>query len=247
MSGAPCRRFRHGDLDHLEELLSKSGHYRRRFIVSESLFSMDGDRSDLPGLVRLKEEYDAFLIIDEAHAVGVFGPEGRGLVAETGLTEKVDALVGTMGKAFGSYGAYVCGTTKLKDFLINHARSFIFSTALPAAVVEASLQSLADLRKMDDARSNLQQRADSLRKRLRQSGFDCLNSSSQIIPLLCGSDAKALEISEKLKEAGILCLAIRPPTVPENQSRLRISLNTEHKDVHIDALCKALEACHGRG
>lgn len=234
--------FRHNDLNHLAELLrANAAHCGRRLIVTESVFSMDGDRSDLAALVTLAEQHGAALYVDEAHAVGVLGPEGRGLVAALPLTcGKVDVVMGTLGKAFGSYGAYIAGSRALIDFLINRCAGFIYATALPPAVLGAVDAALDLIPSMDAERARLAGNATRLRIALNAAGLDTLQSSTQIIPAIIGGEAAALAAAAKLNAAGILAVAIRPPTVPEGTSRLRFSLNSALSDADIDELLAAI-------
>ena len=234
--------FRHNDLDHLTELLRANAVHRgRRLIVTESVFSMDGDRSDLAALVVLAEQHGAALYFDEAHAVGVLGPEGRGLVAALPPTcGKVDVVMGTLGKAFGAYGAYIAGSRALIDFLINRCAGFIYATALPPAVLGAVDAALDLIPVMDAERECLATNADRLRRALHTAGLDTLQSSTQIIPAIIGSEAAALAAASRLNAAGILAVAIRPPTVPEGTSRLRFSLNSALSDANMDELLVAI-------
>ncbi|MBK9523129.1 MAG: 8-amino-7-oxononanoate synthase [Rhodocyclaceae bacterium] len=234
--------FRHNDLDHLDQLLRANAAYHgRRLIVTESVFSMDGDRSDLAALVAIAERYGAALYVDEAHAVGVMGPEGRGLVAALPPTSgKVDIVMGTLGKAFGAYGAYIAGSRALIDFLINRCAGFIYATALPPAVLGAVDAALDLIPKMDTERVRLAASATRLRYALNGAGFDTLQSSTQIVPAIIGTEAAALAAASTLNAAGILAVAIRPPTVPDGTSRLRFSLNSALSDADVDVLLAAI-------
>lgn len=234
--------FRHNDLDHLDALLrANAGYHGRRLIVTESVFSMDGDRSDLAALVAIADRYGAALYVDEAHAVGVMGPEGRGLVAAMPPTSgKVDVVMGTLGKAFGAYGAYIAGSRALIDFLVNRCAGFIYATALPPAVLGAVDAALDLIPQMDTERARLAAHAAQLRDALKAAGLDTLQSSTQIVPAIIGSEAAALAAASSLNAAGILAVAIRPPTVPEGTSRLRFSLNSALSDVDMDELLAAI-------
>lgn len=234
--------FRHNDLDHLDVLLRANAAYHgRRLIVTESVFSMDGDRSDLAALVAIAERYGAALYVDEAHAVGVMGPEGRGLVAALPPTSgKVDVVMGTLGKAFGAYGAYIAGSRALIDFLINRCAGFIYATALPPAVLGAVDAALDLIPQMDTERARLAGSASRLRHALNGAGFDTLQSSTQIVPAVIGTEAAALTAASTLNAAGILAVAIRPPTVPDGTSRLRFSLNSALSDADVDELLAAI-------
>ena len=234
--------FRHNDFEHLDQLLRANAAYHgRRLIVTESVFSMDGDRSDLAALAAIAERHGAALYVDEAHAVGVIGPEGRGLVATLPATSgKVDVVMGTLGKAFGAYGAYIAGSRALIDFLINRCAGFIYATALPPAVLGAVDAALDLIPGMDAERARLAANAARLRHALNAAGLDTLQSSTQIVPAIIGTEAAALTAASKLNAAGILAVAIRPPTVPEGTSRLRFSLNSALSDADMDQLLAAV-------
>jgi 8-amino-7-oxononanoate synthase len=224
LSGADVIRYRHLDTGHLASLLrSRRTSYRNAFVVTESVFSMDGDVPDVAEIVRLKNDHDATLILDEAHAVGVFGPGGRGMAAATGTLGDVDLLVGTFGKALGSYGAFVWCEPALREYLVNKARSFIFTTALPPAVVNWSRATLAKATGMDRERSRLRELWSNLRAELTGAGVST-GGETQIVPVHIGESRKAVEAAQALQDAGFLVLPIRPPTVPPGTARLRLSL-----------------------
>lgn len=224
LSGARWRRYRHLDYGHLRDLLRKTrARYGRALIVTESIFSMDGDRADLDALVRLRDAFDALLYVDEAHAVGVCGEQGLGCCCESGAIAKVDVVVGTFGKALGSFGAYLVMEPVLKSYCLNHMRSFVFSTALPPAVVNWSLHNFERMQSDAAARSHL----DTLSARLRESllAAGCRTAgTSQIVPVLIGGDADAVAVADRMEAHGFLALAVRPPTVPEGTARLRLSI-----------------------
>jgi 8-amino-7-oxononanoate synthase len=223
---APYQRYRHRDYDHLEELLAgAAGRYRQIFIVTESVFSMDGDLADLARLVALKEKYGAFLIVDEAHGVGVFGERGLGLCETAGVVQQIDIITGTFGKALASTGAYAIMSSLVREYLINTMRSFIFTTALPPVILGWSLVTLARQSAMQHERTSLLQLADKLRQELIGRGFD-VPGESHIVPLITGSNTLAVALATKLKKAGFLCMPVRPPTVPEKSARIRISLRS---------------------
>lgn len=215
--------FRHNDLGHLEQLLQEhAGHTGRRLIVTESVFSMDGDRSDLAALMQIAERHGAALYVDEAHSTGVLGPQGRGLAAETG---GVDVVMGTLGKAVGAFGAYIAGSRALIDYLVNRCSGFIYSTALPPAVLGAVDAALDLMPQMDAERARLAANGQRLREALAAVGYDTLDSTTQIVPAIIGAEADALAAMRRLEDAGVLAVAIRPPTVPVGTSRLRLSLS----------------------
>ena len=227
LSGAAKIIYPHADLRLLEQALREhAGHSGAKLIVTESVFSMEGDVAPIARLAELAVAYGAELIVDEAHAVGVHGPEGRGICADLGLEREVFATVHTCGKALASAGAFVCGTKTLRDFLINRARPFIFSTALPAYLAGQIRAALALARAADDRRGHLREIGELLRRELGAAGIDCGASSTQIVPVRLGSNETALHAAAQLQEAGFAVRAIRPPTVPEGSARLRFSLTT---------------------
>jgi 8-amino-7-oxononanoate synthase len=232
-------RFRHNDLEHLEELLaSRSDRPGPRIIITESIFSMDGDGPDLPRLTALAKRFDAFLILDEAHATGVTGPRGAGLSAA--VPGEVDLVIGTFSKAFGAFGAYVSGSRLLCDYLVNACSGFIFSTAPPPAVLGAIDAALDLIPTMDAERAHLAAMAEHVRSRLRAGGFDTGTSTSQIVPLIIGDAAETLALSRCLEDRGILAAAIRPPSVPPGSSRLRLALRATHDAADIERLLGSL-------
>ena len=231
LADADFKRYPHLDYDALANLLEKnSGKYENIFIISESIFSMDGDAADLHRLVDLKGKYDATLIIDEAHSVGVFGETGCGLAEEQGVLDEIDIIVGTFGKAFCSAGAYAIMDEAMRDYLINKMRSFIFTTALPPVVVNWSRFVLSKTIPMKKRREHLLKISAKLRNGLKTIG------DSQIVPLIVGENAAAVALSEKLREAGLLVFPIRPPTVPAGTARLRFSLTAALTEEDIDKI-----------
>jgi glycine C-acetyltransferase/8-amino-7-oxononanoate synthase len=219
-------RFHHNDLNHLEELLGKHRGTGEALIVVESLYSMDGDRCPLPELVRLKEKYNCLLMVDEAHATGVFGENGGGIIEEDGVADRVDVAMGTFGKALGSYGAYVAASRTMIDFLINRARTFIYSTGLPPAVIGASLAAVRIIRQEPHLRRDLFARVEYFKAALAEKGLTNLGPS-QIVPIMIGQSSRAVQIAHALRRQGIFATAVRPPTVPEGTARLRFSI-TRH-------------------
>jgi 8-amino-7-oxononanoate synthase len=235
-------RFRHNDLDHLErQLQAAENHGRTRLIVTESVFSMDGDRADLEGLLQLANRYDTLLYIDEAHATGVLGPGGAGLAAA--LPKGAPAIVmGTLGKALGGFGAYVAGPRTLTDALVQRCGGFIYSTAPPPAVLGALDAALDLVPGMDAERERLLAAAARVRAAAEARDFATFGSTTQITPVGLGEETRALDAMKTLEDAGLLAVAIRPPTVPEGASRLRISLSAAHDDQAIDRLVEAIGA-----
>lgn len=242
ISGTRQHRFRHNDLDHLAHLLASKGREApARVILTESVFSMDGDVADIPALAALTREHDAILYVDEAHATGVLGPRGAGLSAT--VPGGVDVIMGTFSKAIGSFGAYLAGSRALIDWFSNAASGFVFSTALPPGVlgaVDAALDLLPDL---DSERAHLTSLADRLRRGLGELGLDHGASASQIVPAIIGPEDQAMALASKLEARGFLAAAIRPPTVPPGTSRLRIALRAAHSAADIDALLEGISAC----
>lgn len=233
--------YRHNDLAHLEELLAEHGAKApARIILTESVFSMDGDRADLPALVALARKHDALLVVDEAHATGLFGPQGAGLSA--GLVDKPDIVMGTASKALGGFGAYVAADRAICDYLANAASGFIYTTAPPPAVLGAMDAALDLVPAMDAGRAHLQKLAGQLRAGLQALGFDTGPSDTQIVPVVIGGEADALAASAALEQAGILGVAIRPPTVPEGESRIRFSLSAAHDHADVARVLDAMAA-----
>ncbi len=240
--------FPHLDLGALEDQLRlAAGESGERFIVTESVFSMEGDRAPLQKLAELGAQYGAELIVDEAHATGVFGPEGRGRLAEAGLSRVALAGVFTCGKALASCGAFVACSATLKRFLVNRARTFIFSTALPPYMARQVSAALALARRADPQRSRLQELSSALRSKLRASGLDTGASDSQIVPVFLGENDRAIEAAECLDRAGFTLRAIRPPTVPAHTARLRISVNAELPSGAVERVAHALSLCARNG
>ena len=228
-------RFRHNDLDHLDSLLKKNaGAKSRPFIISESVFSMDGDRADLAALCDVAERRGAFLYVDEAHATGVLGPEGMGLSG--GVPGGIDLIMGTFSKALGSFGAYVACSIPMRDYLVNRSAGFIYSTALPPGILGAMDAALDLVPGMNAERERLHAHADTVRRALADAGISTGGSTTQIVPAVIGSSDAALAASRLLEERGILGAAIRPPTVAEGTSRLRFAMTSAHTDEDIRAL-----------
>jgi 8-amino-7-oxononanoate synthase len=234
LSGANFKRYPHGDLNRLEDLLKRSSPSVRKLIVTDTVFSVDGDLAPLREIVQLKERFGAILMIDEAHGGGIFGKNRRGVAEMLGVEEHVEVHMGTFSKAFGSYGAYVCGTRKLVDYLLNKSRSFIYSTSLPPAVLGANLAATRVVMKMPELSARVLENAAYLRQNLIGLGFDILASGSQIIPVVVGDNNTAVKCAASLQEKGLMTVAIRPPTVPPNTARLRLSVTAEHKKEDMD-------------
>ncbi len=233
--------FRHNDMDHLADLLrDHTGTHARRFIVTESVFSMDGDVADLPALRALADRHGAFLYLDEAHATGVLGPRGMGLSGT--VPGGVDLAMGTFSKAMGGFGAYVAGSRALCEWLVNRASGFIHTTALPPAVLGAMDAALELVPGMNAERARLVAIAARVRGALAACGIDHGPSTTQIVPAIVGQEWVALALADRLRQAGVLAVAIRPPTVPQGTSRLRLALSAVHTDAEIGQLIDALAA-----
>ena len=242
LSRADVRVYPHGDCRRLALLLaeSQSKKYRRRLIATDSLFSMDGDLAPLGELADLAEAFDAMLLVDEAHATGVFGRLGRGVAEHLGVENRVHVRVGTLSKALGCVGGFVAGSRSLIDWLVNRARPYIFSTAAPAAASAAAVAALDVVQHELQRRETLLARAGSLREALARQGWNTGRSASQIIPLIVGDPERAVNLSQQLREAGFFVPAIRPPTVPDGEACLRISLTAGHTDEMLAALLAGL-------
>ena len=228
LSKAETFIYRHRDLDHLESGLREAGE-RAALIVTDGVFSMDGDVTPLPDLAPLARRYGCRLMVDEAHGTGAIGPGGRGTVAAAGLSGEVDVIVGTLGKALGGYGAYVCGSAELRDMLINTARPFIFSTAPPPPSVGAALAALELLASRPGVVEQLRRNAAVMRETLSEQGLDVGGSRTQIVPVMVGDARRTLALSERLLEGGVFAQGIRPPTVPPGTSRLRLTVMANHR------------------
>ena len=238
---ATVRSYAHSDLARAEHLLDRHrAAHKRCLIVTDSLFSMDGDVAPLRDLVELKERFDARLLIDEAHATGVLGEHGRGAAELAGVEDRVDVVVGTLSKALGALGGFVAGPTALIDVIRNTGRSFIYTTALPPMICAAAMAALDIVRDEPGRRANVLKMATGLRDQLRATGCDTLNSTTQIIPVVIGKAAEALAASRRLLDEGFFIPAIRPPTVRPGSSRLRISLSAAHDPADVNRLADAL-------
>ncbi len=224
LSRARHKRFRHGDYEQLRSLLEQfHKEYEQVVIVSESVFSMDGDVADLQRLVELKKEFGAMLYLDEAHAVGLYGRQGLGKAEEEGVLGDVDLLVGTFGKALASIGAFVCCSEEIRQYLINHSRSLIFTTALPPVVLNWNRFVFSTMQGMEAERSHLMRLSEQLRQGLREKGI-VTGGSTNIVPVLIGDDSLALQRGQAMQEQGYLIFPVRPPAVPEGTARFRLSL-----------------------
>ena len=237
LSGAKLVRFNHNDPDALEQRLDQHADARgRKLVITESVFSMDGDIAPLEEIALLAHRSGAMLMIDEAHATGTFGPKGAGLIRELGIERQTTVSMGTMSKAMAGFGGFVACSSTLRKLLIHSARAFIYTTAPPPAVIGAALGTLDVLEASPRLGSILQANAEYFRSLLHEAGLDTLQSQSQIIPVVIGGNEKAVSASKRLREHGIIATAIRPPTVPAGSARLRLSVTLAH---HVDDLERA--------
>jgi len=241
LSRAKFRRYQHNDMSDLKNKLSLK-EQENTLIVSDGVFSMDGDLAPLPDMVRLARQYKATLMVDDAHGFGVLGGTGAGVLEHYGLKQQdVPILMGTLGKAVGTFGAFVAGSEQLIEILIQKARSYIYTTAMPAALAEATRVSLRLVQTETWRREQLMHNIQSFRFKAEQRGLPVMASGTAIQPLLIGSAEQAMTVSQKLMEKGFWVSAIRPPTVPKGQARLRVTLSAVHQPEQIDGLLDALE------
>jgi 8-amino-7-oxononanoate synthase len=243
LSRAEIHIYRHCDVDHLAGLLCDSTDYRRRLIVTDTVFSMDGDLAPLDRLAELARSHEAMLMVDEAHATGVFGKTGRGVAEHLGVEDAIHIKMGTLSKALGSAGGFVAGRQSLIDWLANRARSYVFSTAFPPAVAGSATGALDIVRDEPHRRIELLQRASALREALTAQGWNLGRSESQILPIYVGQPERAMQFSQALRERGLYVPGIRPPSVPQGESLLRISLSYGHTPEMIERLANALADC----
>ena len=241
LSGADFRLYRHNDMEHLQSLLSKRRSTRRTLIVTDGVFSMDGDLAPLPELSNLARAYEADLYVDDAHGTGVMGSHGRGTAEHFDLEEAISLQMGTLGKALGSCGAYLAGPSHTIQYLLNTCRTFLFATAPPPGSAAAVVAALQVIEREPERRTRLWTNRDQLFTGLMRLGFTLAASASPIIPILVGRADMALHFSEQLLVNGLFAPAIRPPTVPEDTSRLRITVSSEHTAAQIDRALAAFE------
>jgi len=247
LSRAKILVYRHRDPDHLESLLRDSASCRRKIIITDGVFSMDGDIAPLPDLVLLTERYGALLMVDDAHGTGVLGKRGRGTVEHFGLEGRVPVQMGTLGKALGSFGAYVAGDHSLITYLLNTSRSYIFSTSLPPAVCAASIAALDLVDREPWRRDRLWQNRGRFAGGLAARGIGTGASATPIIPIVAGSADNALKAASDLLTAGVFTVAIRPPSVPEGSSRIRATVMATHSIEDIDRAIAAFHELKNRG
>lgn len=245
LSRATFQRFSHNNMKHLADLLERASEdsYNRILIVTETIFSMDGDRCHLDKIIELAKRNNAMLFVDDAHAVGVWGNRGRGLAfGHSGI----DITLGTFGKAFGVFGSFVTCSEAMRDYLVNFCPGFIYTTALPPPVIGA-LDAAVDLvPDLEEERTQYHRRIKELHQQIKDTGFSTGESSTQIIPIIVGDEKSTLKLAAFLEENGILATAIRPPTVPKKSSRIRITLSSRHEDHHIGKLVSTLRRWNGK-
>jgi 8-amino-7-oxononanoate synthase len=234
LSRAKLAVYGHCDMEELERGLKDAPHQSRKLIVTESLFSMDGDEAPLMEIVGLAEKYCANVLVDEAHATGVYEPNGAGLVAKLGLGDRILVQMGTLGKALGGFGAYVAGSRALRELLINRCRSFVFTTALPPAVMAMGIAAIDLVMREPERRQALWSNRERLKIGLTELGYSLGNSCSQILPLMIGDPTRCMKLSEAALQRGVFAQGIRPPTVPPGTSRLRITVMATHRLEHIE-------------
>ena len=242
LSAARCIRYRHNDMKQLERLLAENhAAYRQVIVVTESIFSMDGDVADLKELVRLKQVHgNVLLYVDEAHAFGARGEQGLGYAEETGCIREIDFLVGTFGKAAASAGAYIACRSAIREYLVNRMRTFIFTTALPPINIAWSLFIVRKLAGFRERRIHLKNISNILRNTLTEKGYTC-PSESYIVPMIVGASSDTILKAEELQRHGFYALPVRPPTVPEGTSRIRFSLTADITEEEIKELIKYIQ------
>lgn len=241
LSRAETRIYRHKDTEQLKEILRQARGHRRRLIVTDSVFSMDGDIAPLPEITALAEEYGAMVMVDDAHATGVLGVRGAGAADYFRLEGKIPVQMGTLSKALGSFGAFVAGSRELIDFLTNRARSFIFSTALPPAVIGAAMAAIKLVENNPEIRQKLWDNARYLRAGLEKMGYRVLSGESPIIPVLIGDDRKTVQMAGSLRGKGVFAPGIRPPTVPPGTGRIRVTVMAVHSLYDLDEALDVFE------
>lgn len=243
LSRADYKRYKHNNMQQLDYLLEQST-ASRKLIVTDGVFSMDGDLAPLQEMSTVAAQHSGWLMVDDAHGMGVLGATGAGIVEQQGLTvEQVPILMGTLGKSFGTFGAFVAGSEALIETLIQFARTYIYTTALPPAIAAASSASLQLVRREHWRREHLQQLIQRFRDGAQQLGLQLMDSQTPIQPLLINNDQLVMEVNQQLRSRGFMVGAIRPPTVPAGSGRLRITLSASHSNQQIDQLLDALQVC----
>lgn len=240
LSGAKLLVYKHCDLNNLEHVLSRSSQYRRRLIITEGVFSMDGDIAPLPGIAVLAKRYGAWIMVDDAHGTGVLGQDGSGTTGLMNVAGKIDIIMGTLSKALGSLGGFIAGSKELIEILVNKARPFIYTTALPPAQAAAALQAIKIIKEEPWRREKVLGLAANLRQALASLGLKIVDGNSTIVPVILGNVAPTMKYAEVLYKNGILAPAIRPPTIPQGSSRIRFSLTANHITNDINKVAQVL-------
>jgi 8-amino-7-oxononanoate synthase len=241
LSRGEVRVYKHADMNSLKGVLKRSSILKKKLIITDSVFSMDGDIAPLPDIIDLAEKYSALVMVDDAHGTGVLGEKGKGAIEHFGLEGKVEIQMGTLGKALGSFGAYIAGSEHLIDYLINKARSLLYTTALPPSVCGAALAALKILRERPDLISQLRNNTTYFRKGMRDLGYLIPEGETPIIPLVFRDPSVTMEMAQRLLDEGVYVQGIRPPTVPDGTSRLRITLMATHTKEQLDFSLRAFE------
>jgi 8-amino-7-oxononanoate synthase len=246
LSRGEVRIYKHANMTSLEEILRRSSRFKKRLIVTDSVFSMDGDIAPLPDIVDLAEKYSALVMVDDAHGTGVLGKKGKGAIEHFGLEGRVDIQMGTLGKALGSFGAYVAGSEDLIHYLVNRARSFIYTTALPPSVCGSALAALKILGEKPELANLVRNNASYFRKGMRDLGYRIPESETPILPLVLRDPFVTANMAQSLFDEGIYVRGIRPPTVPDGTSRLRITLMASHTREQLDFGLRGFEKMRGK-
>ena len=245
LSRSTVRIYKHLDLNHLQELIESDKNTKcRKLIVTDTVFSMDGDLVPLPELVGISEKYGCILMIDEAHAAGVLGKRGSGATEHFGVEDRVPVVMGTLSKAVGSLGGYIAGSKELIDFIRNRVRSYIFDTSLPPASLAASITAIDIIENEPERREHLWNMVNKFKTGIEDSGLRVLPSHSAIIPVLIGDAEPALNFAKMLRENGVFTPAVRPPSVPHGMCRIRVTIMATHTQEHIDTALKAFRAAY---
>ena len=242
LSGADLRVYRHSDMAHLQSLLQRRATRRSTWIVTDAVFSMDGDLAPLPQLLSLAERYQARLFVDDAHGTGTMGPDGRGTLAHFAVEDRLPLHMGTLGKALGASGAYLVGSHAVVEYVLNTARSFLYTTAPPPSSCAAATAALQVLQEDPARRDRLWRNREELAGGLKQLGFRLTQSQSPIVPVLIGSPESAVAMAERLFELGVYAPAIRPPTVPAGTSRIRLTVTSEHTSEQLQKVLAAFSS-----
>ena len=241
LAKARLRVFHHNDVEHLEKLLKKRGRACPTLVVTEGVFSMDGDLAPLPDLLTLCRQHEATLVIDDAHGTGVMGKNGRGTAEHFGVNPQDLIQMGTLSKAIGTSGGYVAGTASLKDYLINTSKAFIYTTAQPPAIAAGASAAIRIIQHEPARLERLRTNRNALQAALTNLGFQLTDTQSPILPIIVKSPERALEMAQALYEAGVYVPAIRPPTVPKHSSRLRLTVSSEHTQEQLENVARSLQ------